>query len=449
MRKTFGFTLFFLLFLFTTPLLFQSTALSPPRNNSTPALSQKMQPTGSDALWIQIYGGAGSEWGHSVIECTGGGFALAGHTNSLGSGDRDAWLIRTDANGNHQWNQTFGGADRDESYFMVECTGGGFALAGFTYTFGAGASDAYLIRTDSTGNQQWTQTFGGPARDETIPVVECSDGGFALGGYTYSFGAGGSDVWLLRTDSNGNHLWNQTFGGANNDEAWGMAPCVDGGFVLVGITESYGAGDSDIYVVRTDSNGALQWNQSYGGSDEEWGVSIAELSNGDFIISGRTESFGAGFGDAWLIRTDSTGNALWNRTIGGTLDDMGQGVIECSDGGFALICETQSHGAGSYDAWLLRIDEDGNTLWSRIFGESGSDEAFVVTESSTGDYVITGSTESYGSTLRDIWLIHVSGTAPTTPPAIPGFPWLAIITTLTATLSLTLLQRRRRNTHNK
>jgi hypothetical protein len=222
-----------------------------------------------------------------------------------------------------------------------------------------------------------------------------------------------------------------------------MTLCADGGFALVGITESYGAGDTDIYLVRTDSSGTQQWTQTFGGTDEDWAVSIAELSNGDFILSGRTTSYGAGLGDAWLIRTDNTGTPLWNHTFGGTLDERGQGVIACSDGGFALICETQSHGAGSYDAWLLRLDDNGNTLWSRLYGNANDDAGFVVTESSTGGFLITGATETYESATNDVWLIHAPNTTPATAPPIPGFPWLAILPALTAALGLGLIQRRR------
>ena len=164
------------------------------------------------SVWNWTYGGANMDWGCSVIEVSTGGFAVVGYTESSGAGDSDVWLILTDESGNPQSSHTFGGVDRDIGWGIIEVSAGGFLIVGETESFGAGDFDAWLIRVDANGNHLWNQTYGGLYDEWGWTVVEVSTGGFVFSGRTASLGAGSFDVWLVRTDSNGNHLWNHTFG---------------------------------------------------------------------------------------------------------------------------------------------------------------------------------------------------------------------------------------------
>jgi hypothetical protein len=249
----------------------------------------------------------------------------------------------------------FGGYDWDGAYSLVECSGGGFAIAGSTISYAVGGNDMWLIRTDANGNHLWNETYDNLGTEACYSVVECSGGGFALVGEAY--GAAGWEAWLVRTDANGNHLWDETYGGTDDDYGRCVVECSGGGFAIAGDTESLGAGNSDVWLIRTDANGNQLWIQTYGGSNWEVGMSLVECTTGGFVIAGGTHSYGTGDEDLWLVRLDPNGNELWNYPLGGTLRDYGMSVIQDSSGGFVIAGVTRSFGAGGQDVWLLRITE--------------------------------------------------------------------------------------------
>ncbi len=189
------------------------------------------------------------------METSEGGYALAGDTSSFGAGDMDFWLVKTDSDGNEQWNQTYGGADLDSANSMIQTGDGGYAIAGHTSSFGGGGPDFWLVKTDSNGNMHWNQTYGGTNYDFAYSVVQTGDGGYAIAGHTESFGVGAYDLWLVKTDSDGNEEWNQTYGGTDSDSAYSMVQTSSGGYAIAGSTNSFGAGDMDFWLVKTDSNG--------------------------------------------------------------------------------------------------------------------------------------------------------------------------------------------------
>jgi hypothetical protein len=407
-------------------------------------------PMAHEAVWNQTFGGTGTDWGSSVLEMNDGGFVVVGFTESFGAGNSDAWLVRTDAAGNHVWNQTYGGINADAGFSVVEVSTGGFAICGETQSYGSGGDDVWLIRTDVTGHHLWNQTYGGLDSDHGRSLIELSDGGFAIIGVTASFGAGFDDVWLIRTDSAGNHQWNQTYGGANMDSASSIIP-VSGGFVFGGgTTSSFGAGGEDFWLGHTDTAGNLLWNQTLGGTEDDEGYSLKVLSDGGFILAGATASFGSSEGDMWLVRTNSTGHRLWDQTFGTPSFDWGWSVEVLSDGGFAVAGATYGKGVGLFDAWLVRTDSSGNYLWDKTYGSVSSDWAFSVIQVSDGGFALACTTEGFGGGAEDMWLIRIpadSTTTPTTPTTdfpIPGFPWEAILLALVAFLSLALIRRRRK-----
>ena len=218
--------------------------------------------TGLIPGWTQTYGGADPEYGHSVIPTVDGGYAIAGYTRSFGAGNFDSWLIKTDALGNHVWNQTYGGLGVDGAYCIIQTNDGGYVMAGETDSFGAGNRDFWLVKTDRFGDHVWNQTYGGTNHDTGWSVVQTSDGGYAIAGYTRSFGAGSGDVWLVKTDSIGNHQWNQTYGGTYSDYGGSMVQTSDGGYAIVGETDSFGAGSFDFWLVRISMESGVAWTDS-------------------------------------------------------------------------------------------------------------------------------------------------------------------------------------------
>ena len=363
--------------------------------------------TGFIPGWIQTFGGADPEYGNSVIQTDDGGYAVAGYTRSFGAGDFDFWLVKTDTLGNHLWDHTYGGSGVDGAYCIIQTNDGGYVMAGDTDSFGAGNRDFWLIKTDRFGNHVWNQTFGGANHDIGTSVIQTSDGGYAVAGYTRSFGAGNNDLWLIKTDASGNHQWNQTYGGTDHDYGFSVIQTSDGGYAVAGNTRSFGAGLTDIWLVKTDKQGNHVWDQTYGGSSTDDGSQVIQTVNG-YVITGLTGSFGAGLSDIWLIKTDRFGNHVWNQTYGGTDYDYGSPVIQTSDGGYAVAGSTPSLSAGGYDTWLIKIDASGNHQWNQTHGGTYNDYGTALVQTSDGGYVIAGETDSFGAGSFDFWLVRIN-----------------------------------------
>jgi hypothetical protein len=210
-------------------------------------------------------------------------------------------LVKVDSTGTKQWDKTYGGTANDWGFSVIQTSDGGYAIAGNTNSFGAGNFDFRLVKTDSAGMTQWSRTYGGVSYECSRSVVQTSDGGYTLAGCTQSYGAGYYDFWLVKTDSTGNKQWNKTYGGTYYEEAYSVVQTSDGGYAITGYTQSYGAGSYDLWLVKTDSSGNMQWNKTYGGSGYEYGQSVVETSSGEYAIAGYTSSFGAGSYDFWLV----------------------------------------------------------------------------------------------------------------------------------------------------
>ena len=299
----------------------------------------------------QTYGGYNSEVGYAMVQTSDGGYAITGYTSSFGSGSSDVWLVKTDANGAEEWNQTYGEIEMEIGYSIVETNDSGYAIAGIKWT--PNMFDVWLIKTDSAGTMQWNQTYGGTKDDYGRSVVQTSDGGYAIAGDTESSGAGRSDVWLIKTDSGGAMQWNQIYGGRDYDLGYSLVQTGDGDYVIAGKTWSFGSGGPDAWVIKTDSGGAMRWNQTYGGTNREELYSVIETDDGGYALGGMTGSFGEGFSDVWVIKTDSAGTVEWNRTYGGTGNEFGYSLVQVSDEVYAIAGYTDSSGGGLMDFWLI------------------------------------------------------------------------------------------------
>jgi hypothetical protein len=277
----------------------------------------------------------------------------------------------------------------------------------------------------------WTKTYGGTSYDEAWALVQTVDGGYALAGVTDSFGAGSYDFWLVKTDSVGNAQWNQTYGGTGNDEARALVQTVDGGYALAGVTDSFGAGSYDFWLVKTDANGNAQWNKTYGGTNIDYGAALVQTSNGGYALAGGTYSFGAGNGDFWLVKTDSVGNAQWNQTYGGTGNDGAGALVQTVDGGYALAGVTKSFGAGDYDFWLVKTDANGNAQWNKTYGGTSTDYGVnALVQTVDGGYALAGVTKSFGAGDYDFWLVKTDANG-----VIPEFPSHLVLATLLVVIS--------------
>ncbi len=372
--------------------------------------------TAPEVAWSKTFGGTDDDGASSVQQTSDGGYIIAGSTGSYGAGSNDFWLVKTDSDGKKVWDKSFGGTSHDRASSVQQTFDGGYIIAGsIDRTIPAGGADVRLVKTDSSGNKVWDKTYGGSGGYLANSVQQTSDGGYILAGSTGSYDTGDWDVWLVKTDSDGNKVWDKTFGGTATDSASSVQQTSDGGYILAGHTGYYGTGEYDFWLVKTDSDGNKVWDKSFGGTDEELASSVHQTSDGGYILAGSTESYDAGDWDVWLVKTDSSGNKQWDKTFSGTDDDWALSVRQTSDGGYILTGYTESYGAGSRDAWLVKTDSDGNKVWDKTFGGTSHDWALSVQQTSDGGYILAGLTHSYGVGGYDFWLIKVGVISTPTP----------------------------------
>jgi len=357
--------------------------------------------------FTKTFGSVDWDYANSVQQTTDGGYIIAGGTDSPGT-DGDVYLVKTDGEGNEEWSRTFGGKENDSASSVQQTADGGYIIAGDTNSFGAGEFDFYLVKTDREGNEEWSRTFGGVGWDYADSVQQTTDGGYIIAGGTDSFGAGEFDFYLVKTDGEGNEEWSRTFGGVGWDYADSVQQTTDGGYIIAGGTDSFGAGIYDAYLVKTDGEGNEEWSRTFGGEDNDTADSVQQTADGGYIIAGDTESFGVD-GDFYLVKTDGEGNEEWSRAFGGEETEEADSVQQTADGGYIIAGYTISYGAGSWDAYLVKTDGEGNEEWSRAFGGESYDLASSVQQTADGGYIIAGYTESFGAGNYDVYLVKTDG----------------------------------------
>jgi len=391
----------------------------------------------SSVMWSQTYGGEGEEVAHWLVETSDGGYAIAGYTGGIG----DFWLVKTDVNGNMEWNQRYEPIKYDRVGSFVETSDGGFAIAG-------GSSNFWLIKTDENGDLQWKQTYGAfVSGGRAYSLVETLDGGYALAGETWTIGEGSTDVWLIKTDMYGNFEWNGTYGSAGGDSANSLTVTSDGGFALAGSVWSTNSSSYDFWLIKTDTNGVMQWNQTY--DYNKWWEDanfVVETSDGGYVIAG-IAAFPPPLPVSyfWLIKTDAYGNMEWSKTYGETEYEKANSIVMTSDGGFAIAGFKSTSFTGSKDFWLVKTDANGNIEWSQTHGGSESDIAHSLVETSDGGYALAGETYSLGAGDSDFWLVKTNEHG-----LIPEFPsWTILPLFLIASLFAIVIKKRAYHPNHK
>ncbi len=360
-----------------------------------------------DTLWTKTFGGSSGDTAYSVQQTIDGGYIIAGYTYSFGSAaSSDFWLVKTDENGNEEWNQTYDfGLENDEAYSVQQTVDEGYIIAGYAYTDGPDPWDFWLVKTDENGIEEWNQTYGGSNEDVAYSVQQTTDGGYIIAGYTYSYGAGYKDFWLVKTDANGNEEWNQTYGGIDEDVANSVQQTIDGGYIIAGYTRSFGAEYCDYWLIKTDENGNEEWNHTYSEGNSEEAQSVQQTTDEGYIIAGFTANPDGT--DFWLIKTDENGNEEWNQTYGGNDLDVAYSVWQTIDGGYIIAGYIKYNASWDYDFYLVKTDGSGNEEWEQTYGGSDWDKAYSVQQTTDGGYIIAGYTWSYGPGCADFWLIRL------------------------------------------
>jgi len=366
----------------------------------------KIGPTGSEQ-WNRTFGGTFSDVRvESVLQTSDGGYLIAGSTSACRDNcTDDVWLIKVNLQGQEQWNLTQGGTGDEEIAFVQQTTDGGYVLIGNTDSYGAGSLDIWFVKIDSNGNMQLNNTFGGIGREKTYSVSQVA-GGYIIAGYTESYGAGNYDFWLVKTDTKGEEQWNNTFGRNRNDWIESIQQTRDGGYILAGVTLSFwsGVNHSEFLMVKTDSNGNEQWYRTFGGVGAEFNPSVGLSPDGGYILGGGTFSFDDA--DYWLIKTDADGNIQWDRTFKGRLDSF----LQTPDGGYII-------NGNLYNPSIIKIDLNGTEQWDI---RMKCNELNFVLQTSDGGYILAGIDNSKVLLVKLMAEVSVLTAQFTYDPGYPG-----------------------------
>jgi hypothetical protein len=256
--------------------------------------------------WNKTIGGVHNDNAWSMVQTSDGGYVTAGFSNNFGKGDNDFWLVKTDASGTVQWNKAYGTTGSDIAYSVIQTSDGGYAMAGRQ-----NGRQCWVVKTDSLGNMQWNQTYGDSNANSTgYSLIQTSDNGYAIAGFTDTFTGNTNtpyDFWLVKTAPSGSIQWDKKFGGPSEDLARSIVQTSDGGYALAGYTESYGAGTQDVWVVKTDALGNMQWNQTYGGANTDVANAMVKTNDGGYALAGSTESYGLPNAAFFLVKLDNAG----------------------------------------------------------------------------------------------------------------------------------------------
>ncbi len=348
-------------------------------------------------LWSRALGGTGWDFVNAVQETGDGGYVLAGTTSSFGAGGQDILLVRVDAQGAVLWSSTFGGPGNERAEGVLLDLEGNIIVFGATDSHGAGSGDLYLVKTNEIGEEIWSRTYGGGDDEMAGGLERTRDGGFILVGTTRSFESGKRDVYVVRTNSHGDRIWDRRHGSEAHDVAYGIKETADGGYVIVGATQGSDSGTWDVYLIRIDEQGDALWHRTWGDGGYEVGYSVIEAADLGFFVSGYTDPLGPNKWDVLLLRTDAHGQVLWSATHGGPGNDRADALHQTEDGGLIIAGSTDGSGSGNWDMSLLGTDAEGNELWRETYGGGDTDSAECVIRTRDGGLLLAGGTYSFGS----------------------------------------------------
>jgi len=361
-----------------------------------------------DTVWTKTYGGVSEEWGHFVQQTSDLGYIIAGATESYGAGSTDIYLIKTDYLGDTLWTKTYGGPNADIAYSVQQTNDGGYVIVGQTYSYGAGGSDVWLIKTDASGNVIWTKTYGGSNNEHGVSVKQTTDGGYIISGTdAYDFSPY-DDVYIIKTNSLGDTLWTKTWNrpDANNDDRGGEIQLTDdGGYIMVGHSYNNNGNGIKVTLLKLNSSGVIEWWKAHRIEHEQRGSSVLQTDDGGYIFSAYT---GQANPDFWLVKTDSAGDTLWSKRFGGPNDEYPGQMWQTADSGYVIVGYTASFGSGGNDVWLVKTDMNGNEMWNLPIGSSGDDRGVSVQQTMDRGFIIAGRTNSFSSGDYDVWIIKLT-----------------------------------------
>lgn len=414
-----------------------------------------------DPVLSMATGGSNDELFNCIINLTDSGYIAAGYTESFGNNDSDFYVVKFDRYNKVVWSRAYMRPGGQSAFSICETPEGRYVVAGYTYVNESSKIDYSAIELDRNGNIIWERTYGGVENDYCFSVIPAVDGGYIMAGQSYSFSNTNSDIYVVKIDDNGNMVWDNIYGGLNKEVGHCIIPSYDGGYVIAGLTKSYGnqGGDAlgngaeDVYLISINRSGKLIWERTFGGPDYDEGYSVIYSNDGGYVIAGTTKSSGTGQADILLIKTDASGLSIWNNTYGGTADDGGFSVINIPEGGYMIAGMTKSYGLGSLDGIIYKIGENGTMIEGKTFGKQEDDGILSIAHNTDGGLAIAGYTGSGGHGGMDGYIImfdnasvvpSVTVSATKNAPAGTEYAPLFILTALLALSQVVYLFRARK-----
>jgi hypothetical protein len=404
--------------------------------------------------WARCYGGSDREDATSIIQTADGGFIVAG-TSESNDGDvsgnhgrADYWVVKLNSSGVLQWQKCLGGSDWDEASSIAQTTDGGYIVAGYSSSNDSDVSgnhgllDYWVVKLNSSGDIQWQKCLGGSDYDEASSIAQTADGGFIVAGRSYSndgdvsgyHGTPGyyGDYWVVKLNSSGDIIWQKCLGGSSDDWAYSIAQTTDGGFIVAGSSRSNDGdvsgnhGRADYWVVKLNSSGVLQWQKCLGGNDWDYAYSIAQTSDGGFIVAGFSESNDGdvsgnhGSADYWVVKLNSSGDIQWQKSLGGSYSDVAYSIAQTADCGFIVAGKSGSNDGdvsgnhGGNDYWVVKLNSSGDILWQKCLGGSDWDVANSIAQTADGGFIVSGESYSNDGDVNgnhggyDYWVVKLS-----------------------------------------
>ncbi len=407
--------------------------------------------------WQKSLGGGNTEIGNTIVQTSDGGYIVAGTTTSEDGhvssyhGFWDFWVVKLDSSGNIIWEETYGGSAFDYARSIIQTSDGGYVVVGETesndgdITENKGGKDMWVIKLNPDGVIEWQKTYGGSNSDAAWSVTQISDGSYMIAGNSASNdgdvsghhgNAGWFDFWLLKINSEGNIQWDKSLGGTQSDDAMSVKQTADGGYIVAGRTYSndgdvtgfHGApgGFSDMWVVKTDAEGNMQWQKCLGGSNDDDAHDIIMTNEGGYLVVGRTKSNNGdvsnnyGFWDVWVVNLDGEGNMLWEKNYGGSSGEEALSIDKTTDNGYVIAGYSNSNDGdvsgnnGNSDFWVFKINSSAEIIWRKSMGGSNNDDASVVRQTSDGGFIIAGSSDSNNGDVSgnmgqaDMWVVKLN-----------------------------------------